>query len=59
MDKVIWPLLVWGILGIIALCLSAYNHKKPRPPQNFWTTLIASIIDVLMIVWILGACGKI
>jgi hypothetical protein len=45
--------ITYVILLIVALCLGAYRHGKPvtEVTYNFWTSLIAVVLQVLIMLW--------
>lgn len=48
-------LLALYLLFLTSLLLSANQHGKPKTGKNdFWTTLFATIISLVLIWWALG-----
>ncbi len=47
-----WPQIIWIILTIMGLCLTAYNHgKTPKYSDNFWVCLLAKCISIGILYW--------
>jgi len=48
-----WPQWTYAGLILVGLLWSAYDHGKPRTPQNFWATVVGAAITV----WITASGG--
>lgn len=56
-----WPQIIWIILTIMGLCLTAYNHGKTQKYigelspceifDNFWVCLLAKCILIGILYW--------
>jgi len=42
------------ILALMGLLISANKHGKERDNENFWTTIVATLINLTLIWWALG-----
>lgn len=45
------PQIVMIILMTMSLTNSAIEHGKPNGEYNFWTSLIGTVIEVLILKW--------
>jgi hypothetical protein len=48
------PLAIIYFFVFVGLLFAANKHGKTRSNENFWTTLIAFIIQLCLIWWALG-----
>jgi hypothetical protein len=46
-----WPQGILLALVAFGLFVSALEHGKPRSNQNAWLTLIATVIQLALLVW--------
>ena len=46
-----WPQIVLLILYAFGLGVAAVKHGEPRDNYNFWTTLFATVIEILLLYW--------
>ena len=59
MNPIFWPLLVFGVVHLVALCASTYEHGKESKPKNFWSTAFSAVVNCLWLLWLLSAAGVI
>ena len=45
------PQIIYLSLVFIGLLLVANQHGQVRAPQNFWNTLIATVITISLLYW--------
>lgn len=48
-----WPQWIVIVLHTFALGVSAASHGQPRPPMNFWASLIGTVMS-LWLLWMGG-----
>ena len=46
-----WPQIIVIVLYVFSLGISAAKHGERRENYNFWTTLIAVLIEVALLSW--------
>jgi len=45
------PQLIYLAFVFLGLGITMVNHGKPRSAEDFWTTLIAQVLTVLLLWW--------
>jgi hypothetical protein len=45
------PQLTFLILILVGLLIAANQHGKERKPTDFWTTLIATLLQLTILYW--------
>jgi hypothetical protein len=49
-----WGLLILYFMASFELLYASNKHGKPRPNYDFWATLVAVIINLVLIWWATG-----
>jgi hypothetical protein len=45
------PQIIYVVLTFAGMLITAHNHGKPRADENFWTSLVATIIVYSLLAW--------
>lgn len=45
------PQIIWLLLLVVGIALSAALHDKPRQPHNFWVDIVCYAISFGLLYW--------